>query len=396
MVDMTEKKYNILVLEKGDSIRAILSEEFLISAVYPNEAGVISLSENKPEFIVWDISYSEMDTERLLEDIHIYEIPLLIITDSSENPMLADLNKIPFGMLLISPFTKEELVAKAQVFMKRVVKWQLERIAGLFDDKGRKQILVVDEEQVIGTVVRLYLKDWYDVVQVRSCYAALDFMKYQVPDVILADMEMEIHRELRKKEYLKEVPFFYFTSDRDRITMLQITSAGARGCIVKPIQKEELLIKIKEVLGEPEISVQKDGQTEKVENVMTFSESGKLSKPHVLVVDDFSMALKTMKVQLEGEYQVTLAVSGKQALAFLEKHRPDLIFMDVEMPEMDGIETVKRIKENPLWREIPIIFLTGNKEKETIYSCMNLGAADYLIKPVSVLKMQEKIRKVLG
>ncbi len=123
---------------------------------------------------------------------------------------------------------------------------------------------------------------------------------------------------------------------------------------------------------------------------------GKQDKPHILVVDDFSMALKTMKVQLEGEYQVILAVSGKQALTFLEKHRPDLIFMDVEMPEMNGIETVQKIKENPLWREIPIIFLTGNKEKDTIYSCMSLGAVDYMIKPVSVPKMLEKIRKVLG
>lgn len=402
---MTEKKYNILVLEEESSMQAILADEFLISPVHLDEAGVLLFSENKPEFIVWDISYSKMDIERLLEDIHIYEIPLLIVTDSQKNPMLADLTEAPFSTILLSPFTAEDLAAKARDFMKQVVKWQLERIAGSFDYRGRKLVLIVDREQVIGTVVRLYLKEWYDVIQVRSCLAALDFMKYLVPDVLLADMELEIHRELRKKEDLKEVPFFYLTYDRDRITVLRVTSAGAKGCIVKPIQKEELLIKIKEVLGDPEKSVQEDGQIEGKEseisrlkngNVMTFSEVGKSNKPHVLVVDDFSMALKTMKVQLEGEYQVTLAVSGKQALAFLEKHRPDLIFMDVEMPDMDGIETVRRIKENPLWREIPIIFLTGNKEKETISSCMNLGAVDYMIKPMSVPKMQEKIRNVLG
>ena len=157
------------------------------------------------------------------------------------------------------------------------------------------------------------------------------------------------------------------------------------------------------MLGTPADSEQKEEQAGEKRNRIfgetdksIISEAGQPDKPHILVVDDFSMALKTMKVQLEGEYQVTLAVSGKQALAFLEKHRPDLIFMDVEMPEMDGIETVKRIKENPLWREIPIIFLTGNKEKDTIYSCMSLGAADYVIKPVSVPKMLEKIRNVLG
>lgn len=390
---MTEKKYKVLVLEKEkeDSIQAMLEEQFFVSVVRPDKAETIHFLEEKPTFLIWDTECLVADTERLMEDIHIYEIPLLIVTDTQENPMLADLVGSPLTLILFRPFTSEELKEKIETFLKQIIKWQLERIAGTFDYRGRKLVLIVDEEQVTGTVVRLYLKDWYDVVQVRSCHAALEFMEYLMPDVLLADMEMELHRELRKKDYRKEVPFFYFTSDRDRITVLRVTSAGAKGCIVKPIQKEELLIKIKEVLGIPEATVSNEE-----ESLPVVSEVGKPDKPHVLVVDDFSMALKTMKVQLEGEYQVTLAVSGKQALAFLEKHRPDLIFMDVEMPEMNGIETVQKIKENPLWREIPIIFLTGNKEKDTIYSCMSLGAIDYMIKPVSVPKMLEKIRKVLG
>lgn len=405
---MIEKKYKILVLEeeKADSIQAILGEEFVVSAVCPDKIKSISFTEDKPLFMIWDIAdtkeFSE-DTEHLAEDIHIYEIPLLLVNDLPTHPILQDLSGLPLTMLLIRPFTKEELIKKVQEFLRKVVKWQLERIVGTFHYRGRKLVLIADEEPMIGTVIQLYLKDWYDVVQVRSSHAALEFMEYLIPDVLLADMEMEIHRELRKKEELRSVPFFYLTYERDRITVLRVTSAGAIGCIVKPIQKDELLIKIKEVLGTPADSEQKEEQAGEKRNKIfgetdksIISEAGQPDKPHILVVDDFSMALKTMKVQLEGEYQVTLAVSGKQALAFLEKHRPDLIFMDVEMPEMDGIETVKRIKENPLWREIPIIFLTGNKEKDTIYSCMSLGAADYVIKPVSVPKMLEKIRNVLG
>lgn len=389
---MRDKKYTVFVLEEDreDSIRAMIGEEFFVSVVPPNKTKNIQFLEDKPIFMIWDTAYSVENIEHLMEEIHICEVPLLIVTDSQENPILADLIGAPLTWILIRPFTMEELLEKMQIFLRQIIKWQLERIVGTFECKGRKLVLVVDEEQMTGTVVRLYLKDWYDVVQVRSCHAALEFMEYLVPDILLADMELEIHRELRKKEYLKEIPFFYFTSDRDRITMLRVTSAGAKGCIVKPIQKEELFIKIREEIGTSEADKPEE------ELLTMVSEGGKPDKPQVLVVDDFSMALKTMKVQLEGEYQVTLAVSGKQALAFLEKHKPDLIFMDVEMPEMDGIETVQKIKENPLWREIPIIFLTGNKEKDTIYSCMSLGAVDYMIKPVSVPKMLEKIRKVLG
>ncbi len=392
---MREKKYKVLVLEdeKEESIQAMIGERFLASDVSPKRAETIRFLEDKPAFLIWDTACSVADTERFMEEIHICEIPLLIITDSQENPILADLVGAPLTLILIRPFSAEKLAEKMHAFLRQIIKWQLERIAGKFEYKGRKLVLIVDEEQMTGTVVRLYLKDLYDVVQVRSCHAALEFMEYLVPDVLLADMELEIHRELRKKEYLKEVPFFYFTSDRDRITVLRVTSAGAKGCIVKPIQKDELLIKLKEELGNSEAAASDE---ELITMVSEGGTLGKQDKPHILVVDDFSMALKTMKVQLEGEYQVILAVSGKQALTFLEKHRPDLIFMDVEMPEMNGIETVQKIKENPLWREIPIIFLTGNKEKDTIYSCMSLGAVDYMIKPVSVPKMLEKIRKVLG
>lgn len=277
-------------------------------------------------------------------------------------------------------------------------KKQLEPTAGQLEKKRRKLILIADEEEVTGLEVRTCLEKWYDVVQVQSCYAALAFMENQLPDVLLADMEMEIHRELRKRKSLKGVPFFYFIYERDQIMMLRVRSTGAKGFIVKPIQKDELLSEISKVLGTPEVSSpEKEADGGKMEtsaqNKMIFS---KIEKPHVLVVDDFSIALKTMKLQLEGEYHVTLAISGKQALAILEKHRPDLIFMDVEMPEMDGIETVRKIKENPLWDSIPIIFLTGNKEKDTICSCRNLGAVDYMIKPVSLPRMKEKIRNVLG
>lgn len=407
---MAGKKRSILILEedRADSMQMMLEEEFSVSSIRPAEAGEIDFSEKRPDCMILDTALSGVDTDSLMEEIHIYEIPLMIVADSEEEPMLAELIGAPLTTVLLRPFEKEKLLAKTKEFMKQIIRWQLERIAGPFEYRDRKLVLVVDEDRMIGSMIKLYLKEWYDVVQVFNTRIALNFMEYQVPDALLVDMELpktddvEIHRELRKKKHLKEIPFFYLTSDRDRITLLRVKSAGARSCIVKPIQKEELLMKLKEVLGVPEQTESRLQETtgflssRPEENIMTFTDSGKSNKRHILVVDDFSMALKTMKVQLEGDYQVTLAVSGKQALAFLEKHIPDLIFMDVEMPEMSGIEAVQKIKSNPKWKDIPVIFLTGNKDKDTIYSCMNLGAVDYMVKPVSVPKMQEKIRQILG
>jgi len=419
---MAGKKRSILILakEKSNWIQTVLKEEFSVTAVDPTETETLNFSENRPDCIIFDTSCSDSRTESLMEKIRLYEIALMILTDAKNPPILEKQVESILSTVLIYPVEEEELLFKVREFLSQVVKWKLEKIAGNFSYSGRQLVMVVDGDQMIGTAIQVYLKDWYDVVQVYNSRAALHFMEYLVPDVLFVDLEqpkkedLEIHRELRKREYLKNIPFFYLTYERDRITMLRVKSTGAMGCIVKPIQKEELIIKLKEIFGslswtkdkeqekglfheqaERQLKETKELLYERSEDRMEYTNSSKEKRYYILVVDDFSMTLKTMKVQLEGEYQVALAVSGKQALAFLEKHIPDLIFMDVEMPEMNGIETVKKIKENPEWKDIPIIFLTGNKEKDTIFSCLNLGVVDYMVKPVSVTKMQEKIREVL-
>ena len=113
---MAEKKYRVLVLEneKEDSIQAMSEEKFLISAVRPDKAKTIPFIEEKPLFMVWDTDTQDFITDigNLMEEIHIYEVPLLIITDSQKNPMLTDLVGAPLTQILIRPFTKEELIEK--------------------------------------------------------------------------------------------------------------------------------------------------------------------------------------------------------------------------------------------------------------------------------------------
>lgn len=102
----------------------------------------------------------------------------------------------------------------------------------------------------------------------------------------------------------------------------------------------------------------------------------------ILVVDDTPSNIQTIaSVLKEHGYQISVATDGKQALGVLERVRPDLILLDVEMPEMDGFETCRRIKEHPDLRQIPIIYLTGKTEAEDIVRGFELGAVDYVGKP---------------
>lgn len=116
---------------------------------------------------------------------------------------------------------------------------------------------------------------------------------------------------------------------------------------------------------------------------------------HILVVDDNKTNLTLVKSELSGKYQVTPVISGFQALKFLEKKLPDLILLDLNMPDMNGRETMHRIREKEEWSKIPIIFLTADNTAETEEQCLAAGADDYISKPFVPQVMQRRVERIL-
>jgi putative two-component system response regulator len=103
----------------------------------------------------------------------------------------------------------------------------------------------------------------------------------------------------------------------------------------------------------------------------------------ILVVDDNISSLKQIGAQLTSHYEVSLAKSGALALQICKQERPDLILLDVEMPEMNGFQTLSRLKEDPALGPIPVIFLTGNRDTETEIKALESGAMDFITKPAN-------------
>ena len=109
----------------------------------------------------------------------------------------------------------------------------------------------------------------------------------------------------------------------------------------------------------------------------------------ILVVDDDEMNLMRTQIILEGSYDVVLAGSGIRALHVLKNKRIDLVLLDIDMPEMNGIETFERMKG--FASEIPVIFLTASGLEEDVLSAIKLGAVNYLKKP---FRPQELLKRV--
>lgn len=101
-------------------------------------------------------------------------------------------------------------------------------------------------------------------------------------------------------------------------------------------------------------------------------------KKTILVVDDSRLNLAIARDLLSEEYSVETVNSGENALLYLEDNEPDLVLLDIQMPGMDGIEVMRRLKESENWKGIPVIFLTADRTEKTEETCFQMGAVDYL------------------
>ncbi len=109
-----------------------------------------------------------------------------------------------------------------------------------------------------------------------------------------------------------------------------------------------------------------------------------VEKPILLVVDDVPDNVTAISGVLKGTYRVKAAMSGEKALAIASSDTPpDLILLDIMMPNMDGYEVCRRLKSNPITASIPIIFLTAKSERQDEQYGLELGAVDYITKPIS-------------
>ena len=116
-------------------------------------------------------------------------------------------------------------------------------------------------------------------------------------------------------------------------------------------------------------------------------------KSRILVVDDISKNLQVVGTILRNEgYHVMPATSGLQALGRVSAQPPDLILLDLMMPEMDGLEVCSRLKAEPLTRQIPVIFLTASNEMEHLMKGFEAGAVDYITKPFNAPELLARVR----
>ncbi|MDX8408031.1 MAG: response regulator, partial [Mariprofundaceae bacterium] len=136
-------------------------------------------------------------------------------------------------------------------------------------------------------------------------------------------------------------------------------------------------------------------QTDAAEQVSARAESR--DKPLILVVDDSSSVRNMVQFVLESQgYDIVQAVDGQEAWDMVQDIHPSLIVADCDMPKMTGPELVQRLRGQPRFNETPIVLLTSKRDEEDEVLGLEVGADDYIGKPVEPLKLQARIKKTLA
>ncbi len=115
----------------------------------------------------------------------------------------------------------------------------------------------------------------------------------------------------------------------------------------------------------------------------------------ILVVDDDVTSLKLATGILDKEYRVAAATSGPMTFKYLEKNRPNLILLDINMPDMNGFEVMDKLQENPDYAKIPVIFLTASQGPQIEAECLQAGGVDFVSKPYVPMVLKSRVQRIL-
>jgi signal transduction histidine kinase/CheY-like chemotaxis protein len=271
-------------------------------------------------------------------------------------------------------------------------------VSGQWGDGYR--VLVVDDQEANRTILSTMLRSWkLTVEEADSGETALRqweqaHAKNRPFHLLIVDKQMpgmdgdELVSRIRALPGGKEPAILMLSSCKTPEAKISALEAGCDAYMTKPVHRHHLGRQIRKLLNVP---VQR--KPEPAATTVSECCAPELRGTVVLVVDDHAMNRMVVRRMLEkAGCEALEADGGPAALAILEKRADiDLILLDVQMPGMDGFETVQRIKADPRWRSIPVVALTAHALQGDREKCLEAGMDDYLSKPVRRDELLEKV-----
>ena len=268
-----------------------------------------------------------------------------------------------------------------------------------FSQPRRRRLLVVEDNKAEQMSIRELLgHDDIEIVNASSGDEALETLRGQSCDCVVLDLRLpdmsgfEVLERMRADAVLADVPVVVFTGRELSAEEDAQLHTMARSIVVKGVESPERLLDetalfLHRIIGD--LPPEKQNMLEKLN-----SSDEDLVGRTVLLVDDDSRNIFALSSVLERRgMKVLTATTGSEAIALIDE-TPDLaiVLMDIMMPEMDGYQTIDKIRQNGDHRRLPIIALTAKAMKGDREKCLEAGASDYLAKPVNTEQLLSALR----
>jgi PAS domain S-box-containing protein len=258
------------------------------------------------------------------------------------------------------------------------------------DASALRSALVIEDSSITSEQLTRYLEE----LTIRTTVyeqgeGALEQIAALHPDVIFLDLQIpglsgwEVLTRLKATSELRSIPVIIVSVVDEREKGL---AAGAAEYLVKPVSRDDLRRALATVTAARDIPLEAA--------IIAPRALPAVADAHILLVEDNEINIVVVGDYLRDRgYRLTVARNGREALALVEEARPDVILMDIQMAEMDGLEATRRLRAMPAFAATPIIALTalamvGDRER-----CLEAGANEYLTKPVSLKKLVEVIQQ---
>jgi HAMP domain-containing protein/CheY-like chemotaxis protein len=272
------------------------------------------------------------------------------------------------------------------------------RIQSFIEPRKRELLVIEDDAAEQLSIESLIGGDDIHLHKAGSGREALELLRAHRFDCVILDLKLpdisgfELLTEIQHDQSLRDIPIVVFTGRELTIDEEAELRRRAKSIVLKGVQSPERLLDETALFLHRDVSKLPESKQRMIEKLHDSDEA--LRNRKVLVVDDDVRNIFALNSLLERHgMNVISASNGHDAIKMLGDN-PDLslILMDVMMPEMDGYETMRRIRENPAHRLLPIISLTAKAMKGDREKCLQAGASDYVAKPVNTEQLLSLIR----
>jgi CheY-like chemotaxis protein len=263
----------------------------------------------------------------------------------------------------------------------------------------RKRLLVVEDNRAEQmSIAELLGHDDIEIVTAGTGSEALRVLRREPCDCVVLDLRLpdmsgfEVLEELRDDADLCDVPVVVFTGRELSAEEDAELHTMARSIVVKGVESPERLLD-ETALFLHRIVTDLPPDKQRMLERLTSSDDDMVGRTVLLIDDDARNIFALSSVLERRGMRVLTATTGSEAIALVET-TPDLaiVLMDIMMPEMDGYQTIRVIRQKPAFRRLPIIALTAKAMKGDREKCMEAGASDYLAKPVNTEQLLSALR----